>query len=90
MRINKAGWMSLEVALRTCLKPHVPNDVLMLIFTTARFQCGVVPERLASVCHRWLAVVHGALGAPLWSEIDLNMTSDGDAVALARKHHEIP
>ena len=64
---------------------RVPDDALIRIFTVAQFECGVVPELLASVCHRWLAVLHGPLGAPLWSNIDIIVTPKVEDVALARK-----
>ena len=64
---------------------RVPDDILLHIFTMARFECDVVPELLVSVCHRWLAVVHGPLGALLWSDIDIRMTPGVDAVALVKK-----
>lgn len=64
---------------------NVPEDILIHIFVIARFECGVSPELLASVCHRWLAVVHGALGAPLWSELNLHMAYNVAAIAITRK-----
>ena len=64
---------------------RVPDDVLIRIFTMARFLYDVAPELLASVCHRWLAMAHGAIGAPLWSDIELNVTPEVEIIALARK-----
>ena len=64
---------------------RVPDDALVRIFTMAQFECGVVPELLASVCHRWLAVLHGPLGALLWSNIDIKVTPKVEDVALAQK-----
>jgi hypothetical protein len=64
---------------------RVPDHVLMCIFTMARFECDVPPEVLASVCHRWMAVVHGAYGAPLWSKIDLIVGYQDEAITLAER-----
>ena len=64
---------------------RIPDDILILILIKARFECKVAPELLSSVCHRWLAIVHGALGAPLWSHIELDMTSKEETVTLEAK-----
>ena len=64
---------------------RVPNDVLICIFTMARFEYDVAPEVLASVCHKWMAVVHGAHGALLWSKIDLIVGYQDETIMLAER-----
>jgi len=64
---------------------RVPEDVLMCIFTMARFECDVAPEVLASVCHQWMTVVHGTYGALLWSKIDLIVGYQDEMITLAER-----
>jgi hypothetical protein len=86
MQMNRAGWISLDVVKNMSMAVgHVPDDVLISIFTIARFECGVAPGLLASVCHRWLAIVDGTLGALLWSHIRLDVTPETEAITLARE-----
>lgn len=64
---------------------RLPDDVLLLVFSMAIAHNNVTPAFLASVCHRWMAVIYGDVGALLWSTIDLNAYSPVGAAESAER-----